>query len=211
MVKVAIIFGVVILVAGLLYAGGRLMRLIPRHRRWGAMALTLIVYAGLLWTQVAAWPITDLVVMLVSILAASLIGITLSSSSALIAFCITAGIVDFLSFSGGLTAKIIADYEQGHNVLLQYLSISVPISDQLTPIMGIGDLVILGSVYYALLRLGHNDSLAFIFPLTGLLIALTIGLMAGGVYALPFIGGATIVYLLLVRKTVLKKPIDGSV
>ena len=130
-----------------------------------------------------------------AVLAASAIGRALTSSPALIAFCITAGLVDFFSFTGGLTARIIADYKQGHNLWLQYLSITARLSGQIVPIIGIGDLIILGSVYFALSQLEYNGWLSFLFPLGGLLIALGVGLLKGGVYAIPFIACATILYI----------------
>jgi hypothetical protein len=191
----ALIFGTVILTAIVLYTGTQLTGRFKRRWLWGALAIGVAVYIVLLRTQTAAWLVSDIVVILVSLLAASAIGLTLSSSSALIVFCITAGIVDFFSFSGGLTDKIITDYQQGQNLLLQYLSITIPLNGRLLPIIGIGDLVILGSIYYALRQLGHDSWLAFLFPLGGLLTALTLGLWLGGIYALPFIGGATIFYL----------------
>lgn len=201
--QIALIFGTVILAAGCLYGGTRLTGRLKRSWLWSALALALAAYAVLLWTQVAAWPISDIAVMLVALLAASAIGRTLTSSSALIAFCIAAGIVDFFSFSGGLTARIIVDYEQGHSLLLQYLSLAVPLPDRIVPIIGIGDLIILGSVYYALPQIGHHDWLTFLLPLGGLLIALSVGILIGGIYAVPFIGGATIVYLLLKTRVAL--------
>lgn len=208
--RIVLIFGIVILVAGCLYAGARLTRCLTRPWLWSALVIALAAYAVLLWTKVAQWPISDIAVMLVALLAAATIGPNITSSSALITFCLTAGIVDFFSFSGGLTAKIIADYEQGHSLLLQYLSITAPLSDRIIPIIGIGDLIILGSVYCALPRIGHHDWLTFLFPLGGLLIALGVGLLMGGIYALPFIGGATIAYLLWRTKARSSPPIGNT-
>ncbi len=198
--RTAWFFGIVILVAGCMYAGVRLTRRLPRQWRWGALAVALIVYVIMLWTKIAPWIASDIAVILVAMLAASVIGVSLNSVSALIVFCITAGIIDFFSFSGGLTAKIIVDYQQRQGLWLQYLSISAPIFGQMIPIIGVGDLIVMGSVYSALLQLGYGGWLPFLFPLIGLLVALCIGLWIGGIYALPFIGGTTILYLLLKSK-----------
>ena len=195
-----LIFGTVILIAIVLYAGTQRTSRLKRRWLWGALGIGVVVYIVLLRTQTAAWLISDIAVMLVSLLAASAIGLTLNSSSALITFCITAGIVDFFSFSGGFTAKIITDYQQGHNLLLQYLSITIPLDGRLLPVIGIGDLVILGGIYYAMHQIGHGGWLAFLSPLGGLLAALSLGPLLGGIYALPFIGGATIIYLLWMEK-----------
>ena len=205
-----LIYVTVILVAGCLFAGTKLTRRLPRIWLWSMLSLALIVYAVLLLTQVEAWLISDIAVLLVAILGAAAIGTTLSTSSALIVFCIAAGLVDFFSFSGGLTAKIIADYETGQNLLLQYLSISVPLPGRITPLIGIGDLIILGSVYYALQGLGHNGWRAYLVPLGGLLIALGVGLRIGGVYAIPFIGAATIIFLVMNRKEGASQTMDSA-
>ncbi len=148
--------------------------------------------------------------MLTALLLACAIGRALTSSPALIAFCITAGIVDFLSFSRGLTAKIISGYGKGHDLLLQYLSIAAPFSNRIVPLVGIGDLVILGCIYFALHKLGRSGWLPFLFPLGGLLVALGVGLVIGGVFALPFIGGATIIYLLLWKNDSRSSPKLGN-
>ena len=194
--QTALIFGIIILLAWCLYAGTRLTRQLTRPWFWRALVIILATYAILLRTQGSPWLISDFAVLLVALLAASTIGLTLTSPLALVAFCITAGIVDFFSFSGGLTSEIIAKYAQGHHLLLQYLSITAPLSGRIIPIIGIGDLIILGSVYYVLPQIGHQSWLTFLAPLVGLLSALVVGLLNGGIYAIPFIGGATCVYLL---------------
>ena len=194
--QTALIFGIIILLAWCLYAGTRLTHQLTRPWLWRALVIILATYAILLRTQGSPWLISDFTVLLVALLAASTIGLTLTSSLALVAFCITAGIVDFFSFSGGLTSEIIAKYAQGHHLLLQYLSITAPLSGRIIPIIGIGDLIILGSVYYVLPQIGHQSWLTFLAPLVGLLSALVVGLLKGGIYAIPFIGGATCVYLL---------------
>lgn len=182
--------------SGCLCLGAQLELYLPRLWLWSISLITLSTYVVLLWAKVTPWFISDLLVLAISLFVASIISLTITSSSALIAFCITAGIVDFFSFSGGLTAKIIANCEQEHNLLLQHLSITVPLSGQITPIIGIGDLIIMGSIYCALSRLEYRGWLAFLFPLGGLLTALTVGILLGGVSALPFIGSTTIIYLL---------------
>jgi hypothetical protein len=201
LMRTALIFGIIILLAWCLYAGTRLTHHLTRPWLWRALVIILATYAILFRTQVSLWLISDFAVLLVALLVASTIGLTLKSSLALAAFCITAGIVDFYSFSGGLTAKIIADYAQGHRLLLQYLSITVPLSGQIVPIIGIGDLVFLGSVYYVLPQIGHHTWLTLLTPLVGLLGALIVGLLIGGIYAILFIGGATCVYLLCKVRT----------
>lgn len=200
MLRTALIYVTIILLAGVLFLAARWTNRLSRRGRWLALAAALAIYAVLILTMTSAWTLSNLAVLAVSILVASLIGGMLSSTPALIAFCVAAGLVDFFSFSGGLTAKIIADYRSGQSLLQHYLSISVPLNGELTPLIGIGDLIILGSIYAALRGLGYADWTAFVAPLAGLLLALALGLALGGIYALPFISATTIVYLIWQRR-----------
>jgi len=115
--QIALIYGIAILTSGCLYLGAQLERYLPRPWLWSISLITLSTYVVLLWAKVTPWFISDLLVLAISLFVASIISLTIASSSSLIALCITAGIVDFFSFSGGLTAKIVANYEQEHNLL----------------------------------------------------------------------------------------------
>ncbi len=157
----------------------------------------LFLYGLLLWFQPGNWLLSDLVVLLVAVIIGHLIGTAIVSKPAFVTFLLTVALVDFLSFSGGLTAKIISDYREGNNLLLQFLSVSIPLNSKVIPIIGLGDLVVISSIYVGLIRLGYPRWESSLVPLVGLLLALMVGLAIGGVSALPFIAGIVISYVLL--------------
>ena len=103
-----------------------------------------------------------------------------------------------ISYLGGVTAALSHAFQHGSN-LLPYLCLSFPVHGRLRPVVGIGDLVVITAVYLALRRLGHNGLLAFTGPFAGLALALAIGLLIGGVFAIPFIAATTSAYLWFVR------------
>lgn len=120
----------------------------------------------------------------------------LTAKGAIATFCIAAGVVDYLSFSGGLTSKIIAVAKAGNVDLLKHLVIYLPQpGGRLTALVGIGDLVVLGSLYAGLMENRHPEAAAFFVPTMGLVFAILTGLTIGGVYGIPFISAAVLLYL----------------
>jgi hypothetical protein len=135
--------------------------------------------------------------MIIAVMGGSLIGFLLKSQSSVIAFAITASIVDVLSFSGGLTNKIIANFYESKSLLLQFLAISIPLKGKTAPIVGIGDLLIMAALFYALLKLKYPGWQCFVVLLSSLLLALALGLFTKGIFGIPFICGAGVIYLLI--------------
>ena len=201
MPKILIIYFVSVLVTGLIFGGATLRAGTKRRPLIILLVAVLCVHLALFLLRASNWIISDITVMLTAMLAGSLIGSSLNSRSDIIAFCVAAALADVVSFSGGLTSKIIAEYGQGQSQLLAYLSITVPLDGGITPIIGIGDAIILSGIFTALRRMGHIGIGAFLYPLIGLLAALTVGLVVGGIFALPFIGAATILYLWISYRT----------
>ena len=184
----------------MIFLGARVMLTIKRPQRIVLSILVLFLYSALLWFQPDNWFLSDVAVLAVAITIGSLVGISIASRpsrSALVVFLVTVALVDVISFSGGLTAKIIADYREGSSVLLQFLSVSIPLNLRVMPVVGLGDLVIMGCIYVVLIRLAYPLWESFFAPLFGLLLALIVGLIIGGVYALPFVAGAVIGYVFL--------------
>jgi hypothetical protein len=201
--KILLIYGVVAISAYIVQIGVQLLKKIPLNRIYLALAVTVLIYTLMILFKASNWFISNLLVISISILAGFSIGSSISTKSSLIVFCITAGIVDFISFKGGLSAKIIEDYASGHNLLLQYLCIVIPYNGKIVPLLGVGDLFVLGIIFRSLIRIGYKSWFISLIPIAGLLIALFLGLMFQGIYALPFIGGMTILFLLI--KTFLEK------
>jgi hypothetical protein len=202
--KILLIYGVVTISAFMVQTGVRALKNIELKKIYIALAAAILIYCLMILLQGSDWFISDCLIIIISILAGFVIGNSISTISSLIVFCITAGLVDFVSFTAGLSAKIIEDYSKGHNLILQYLCISMPIDGKIVPLLGIGDLFVLGIILQSLNKIGLESWFVSLIPIAGLLIALFLGLMVHGIYALPIMGGVTILFLLaknyLVRK-----------
>ncbi len=199
--NLVIIFGVIIAVCVLLFFGGKLTDKLSRTARLIALAAGIVAYVVLILTRMAVWELSDALILVIAILAGAYIGDSMRLRPALITFCIVVAVVDFVSSLGGLTAKIIGDYQHGQNLMLLYLSVSVPlVSRQVAPIVGIGDVITLASIYTSMRRIGYSDWIVFLTPTLGLVLAVVVGLLVGGIYALPFVSAATILLLLVKKK-----------
>ncbi len=188
---------IVLTVTGLVLIGVTFgMRLPHRPLTVGALAI-VGTYGAFCLVQPDVWWLANSALLLAAVAGGLLIARTLKSKAAVVAFCVTVGVVDFLSFSGGLTHHIIMLFEEGRSRLLLYLAVTIPFQGALRPIVGIGDLVVLGALFTALARLGYPHARSLLGPVTGLVAALVLGLMVGGISALPFIAGGTILYVML--------------
>ena len=87
-------------------------------------------------------------------------------------------------------------------MLLLYLAISIPFENNTIPLIGFGDLFIL-SVIITILKETQNSTIEIIIAsLSGLLLALTLGLLFGGIYAIPFISITTISFIVIKTNSV---------
>jgi hypothetical protein len=134
-------------------------------------------------------------VLIVAVVVGSLLGTLVTNLPALVSFCVAASIVDLLSTHAGTTAKLIQAFHAGTTSLLPHLSVSLAVYGHIRPVVGIGDLVILTAIDFSLRRRGHADVFAFAAPTAGVLLALAVGLLLGGVFAIPFISATTIGYV----------------
>jgi hypothetical protein len=184
-----------VLPAAIVYIGVRLAGRVPNG--WILAACGLLVFLLVLFfaARYINWIVGDLLILLLTISAGRLIGEIIKSWQALIAFCVTLAVMDLVSFYFGPTARLVSSFRQGNSFPLQYLSISIPLGKQIQPVLGIGDVMALASTYSALIQLRYPQLLIFLVPLAGLLVALAVGLAAGGISALPFMAAAVIVYV----------------
>ncbi len=196
----AVFATVIILSAAFLFLGIRLANRIPVSWVTGVFALALVLFTALFALRWIHWVAGDVLILLLSLTAGRLISGMIKSWQALIVFCLTLAVMDLVSFYFGPTASLVAGFRQGNSLPLQYLSVSIPMGDGIQPIMGIGDTMALASSYGILIRLRYPAGWAFLAPLTGLLIAMAVGLAVGGIFALPFMAGALIAYILIDRK-----------
>ncbi len=195
--NIALSIAVVTFSAAILFAGIRLAGRLPDPWVTGVFALALVLFIVLFALQWINWIAGDVLILVLSLSAGRLIGGMVKSWQALIVFCLTMAAVDLFSFYFGPTASLIQSYRLGNSLPLQYLSVSVPMGDEIQPVMGIGDAMAVSSAYAILIRLRYPAGWAFFAPLAGLLIALAVGLAVGGIFALPFVAGTLIAYILI--------------
>lgn len=152
-------------------------------------------YALLLLFKPDYWILINVVVLSVAGIGGSGLGLIVSSKVSLITFCIVASVVDIYSATQGATSNIVDNYREGSSDLLRYLAISMPVDGAVRPIVGIGDFLIMSVVYFVLLRLGYSQMALVLAPLSGLVLAILVGLLVGGIFAIPFIAATTILFL----------------
>jgi hypothetical protein len=144
---------------------------------------------------------SDAILLAGAVAASSLIAQAVRSPESLVVFCVAAAVADVLSYSGGLTERIVEAYRLSDNDLLLSLMVTVPVAGELRPIVGVGDLIITGTVFSVLDRARHPPLATFFAPVSGLLVALIVGLLTGGIGAIPFIAATTIGYVLWSRRS----------
>jgi hypothetical protein len=188
---------VIVTTGALLFAGTQVLRWLQSRDRVLIAALGIVACVLIMRWEPTWWLVSDLAVVLAALAVGIAIGSALRSGPALIAFCVVAGIVDVLSFSGGLTRRIVELYGAGESPMLVYLSITVRLGGSVRPIIGIGDLVVTTGLFTGFGQMGYRGWLPFTVPVLGTLLALGVGFVLGGAPALPFIGATTVVYVLL--------------
>ena len=196
-----IIFGATLVACVLVFTGTALTSKLGLKPLVSGTVLVSLTFAAICITRPGSWIVSTGVVLVTAIFAGTAIGRAVKSEPALIAMCVTAAVSDVLSFSVGLTHKMLTSYASGGNQLLVYFCFSVPIGSVIAPLVGIGDLLILGALFCGLRNLGYSEAETFIVPVIGLLLALVIGLLVNSIFALPFVAGAVITYILVRRKT----------
>jgi hypothetical protein len=137
--------------------------------------------------------LSNVVVILASVTGAQVIGSLNRSKGGLVSFLVSAAVVDYFSFSGGLTRWIIEG--GGGSSLLQYLSVALPVGGRVRYLIGIGDLLIAGAAGFSLFRLGYPAWRTYLVVLFAVLIALSVALVIGGIPALPVIALVTGLYI----------------
>lgn len=194
------IFPGVILSSVFLYFCVRQIHYIKPNLLYTFSASTILCYTALFIFRPGNIYLNNAVILLVSLAVGSIIGRLLSSDYGLLAFLIAASVADIVSFTGGFTDKIITNFRSGESDLLLYLAIMVKNSSGLIPVIGIGDLVILTALFFALKRLNYSNILCFLAPLTGLLAALITGIIAGGIPGVPFLAASVMIFIFIQKR-----------
>jgi hypothetical protein len=156
------------------------------RRRFAFLAVA--AYAAVLSVRPDSLVLSNTGLILASVGLAPLLARGLGNTGAIAAFAITASLVDLLSFGGGLTRRIIQDYNSGSSDLLQFLALTVPLEGRATPLIGVVDLLIAGAMFLALVEIHGSNTRAVLVLLSALALAVVVGLIVGGVAAVPFVG-----------------------
>jgi hypothetical protein len=168
------------------------------NRRVAILAVAAFtIYAGFLFLRPDSWILINVVVLSVAGVGGSGLGLLIGSKASLITFCIVASIVDVYSVVQGATSTIVDSYREGSSDLLRYLAISVPVDGDITPIVGIGDFFVISAIYFVLARLGYQQMQVMLVPVAGLLLAVIVGMLVGGIFAIPFIAATTVFFVYL--------------
>jgi len=88
-----------------------------------------------------------------------------------------------------------ATEQVGPASVLSLMAFSVVLKGKICPIVGLGDFVFIGIYFIALRQIGVGSWAQFIAPTVGLLCALSVGVLVGGIYAIPFMAAVVIGYL----------------
>jgi len=181
----------VVLGASILTTAGSVgfSRLRATAQSWVATGVAL-AYATVLVLRPDGLEWSNAAVLAVSIAVGTRIGRGLGSRGALIAFAVTASIIDIASFAAGPTRWLLGGGADSAWEGLGYLAISLSVSDRVVPVVGVGDLLVLAALFTGLrgLRLPAFSSAVALWA--GLLAALAVGLAAGGAFGIPFMAVA---------------------
>ena len=202
LLQYVLIYGILIGSTIIIFLGIKYVLNFEKKRLWTIFLPVGICYVLILVFLVNNFIISNILVLLTAILGGVIISKSFADNSlvpSLITFSLVSSIMDIFSFSGGLTALIIKD----GGVLLHNLSISFPIESKIVAIIGIGDLFIIGVIFSVLIRLEYANIESYLIPTSGLLVALFLGLIGRGIFAIPFMALTTISYVII--KTRLNK------
>ena len=195
LVLTLIALAVCLVSSGLLFGGTACTCRLRTRTILAFAGVAVAAYTAVLVVRPQESVLSNTSALLVALFLGSLLGSLVKSPAALISFCIAAAIADVVSFEVGVTAKLIQAYHSNASNVFQYLCLSVPVHGHQWPVVGIGDLLVLTVIFFTLHCLGHRSAVAFAAPVTGLLLAVVIGMLVGGIFAIPFVVATTVTYL----------------
>jgi hypothetical protein len=161
-----------------------------------AFLLSLLIYVSLFFVRPVSVFLSDTFMLLFAASICVLIGRSIKTTPSIVSFSITASIADIVSFNLGPTHYLMKAGEQLDPAsLLNLLAFSIVFKGNICSIVGIGDFIIIGIYFIALRQIGIGLWMQFIIPTVGLLGALVVGVLVGGIYAIPFMAATVIGYL----------------
>ena len=200
-IRTLLIFAAIIITVGLEYLGVRITSKLTRVKIITLAIVLIVVYGALIMSHVDNIWVSNASIIVVSVGVASVLGTLLSHEVSIISFLFVSSITDIFSFFRGITASINAHYLSGGSSALRYLAITLSINGTIQWIVGIGDIVIIGTAAFALRRLNYSDGESFLVPLSGLLAGVVFALVVNrGIPAIPFIAASVILYIVYKKR-----------
>jgi len=158
--------------------------------------LSLAVYVSLFFVRPVSVILSDTFMLLSAASFCVLLGRGIKTAPSIVSFSIAASIADIVSFNWGPTHYLVKAAEHVDAAsLLNLMAFSIVLKGNTYPIVGLGDFVFLGIYFLALRQIGAGSWAQFIIPTAGLLGALVVGVLVGGIYAIPFMAAVVICYL----------------
>jgi len=195
-----LIFSLVLLAAAVEYGVVAYTRRLRRNVLWLLLLLILVLYGLLLYFRPSNLLLSNAIVLAVTTIGGTLIGIGITTRGAVVSFSIAASLADIMSFTVGPTRILQDRFGGAINSLITYLTLTITVRGHVAPLIGIGDLMILSAYFVALRELGYSPWIAFGAPVIGVIVALLVGLVFGGAFGIPFMAVAVVVLLLLSHK-----------
>jgi len=165
----------------------------PGKGTWVSGGVLLPYALLLIWQPDGIW-MSNASVVIVGGCLGFLLSRLLTSSAAVIAFLLTATVVDLLSFSGGFTDEILQAYRSGESELLRFLAVFVNSEGGTRAVIGVGDLVILTASYLGFQRATASEVEPAFWLLGGLSAGLALGLLVGGLPGVPFVAAGALFF-----------------
>lgn len=189
------------IIASLATLGGVWLLVRAGRLRWAGvvLVLALAVHVFAYVSEVQRPIVTSLVLLPICASVGTLLGWWIRERYLLLVLVITAAVSDLFSTlsSAGFTHRVVEDAARGGGKLLTYLSVSVPLGDEILHVVGFADLMMLAVVIVALRNLGASWPLAFGVPFAGFTLALVAALILGAIPGLPFLALTTVAYVWL--------------
>ncbi len=193
---IVLLFAVTLSAILVVWALSDVLERTDRRRLNALLAVVVVVYACALWFRPASLTASNIAVLGLAVTAATVLGRSFQTNGAVIAFSVAASIADIISFTVGPTRSLLEHADRTAGSLISYLALSISRGQIIVPVVGLGDLLVLGVYFIALKHVGISAAQRFTIPAAGLLAALAVGLLAGGAFGIPFMALAVVALLL---------------
>ncbi len=196
---VIILFSVTLLVSAAFYYFVMIINSLPKYVPVAILSSALFVYLLLIILAPGNIISGNLVLLIAASALSVSAGNLLKTYPAIIAFIVAATLADIISFEYWPAHQIVDAARAsgwGHAPLINFMSISFVMNDRIIPVVGAGDFFILGVFFIVLAQINASKLLQFFLPVSGLVLALTIGILTGALFAIPLMSFPVLIYLI---------------